>query len=137
MARIKQFKPTKRNINQLIKLYKSGDFSGSFTGLSTFQRELFTSKRIKISKKELWKVLQKIPSYLQMRRPRFHFKRKSYDQIEGFSRLWHADLAQMPKSGQFKYFLLAIDVYTRFIWTVLLKNKKAVSVKSAFQTIFK
>jgi hypothetical protein len=50
------------------------------------------------------------------------------------------DLAEMPadkqgKLGKFKFILVILDGYTRHLWTVLLRNKSASTVKDAFEKV--
>lgn len=52
---------------------------------------------------------------------------------------WDADLMDMTQISEYndgyKYVLLAIDIFSRYVWTVPLKTKQAAEVVKAFQTI--
>ena len=55
---------------------------------------------------------------------------------------WSADLVDMPKEnlgrlGKYRYILTVIDLYTRYAWSIPLKQKTATETKAAFESIFK
>ena len=51
-----------------------------------------------------------------------------------------ADLVEMQQFSKwnkgYKYLLMVIDVFSKYGWIVLLKNKQGETVKEAFQVIF-
>ena len=53
--------------------------------------------------------------------------------------IWGADLAYMQLMGKFnngfRFLLCVIDVFSKYAWVVLLKDKKGVSIVDAFQKI--
>ena len=51
--------------------------------------------------------------------------------------IWNADLIIMPQQNGFKYILTVMDGYTRYAWTVPLKDKKGETVANAFEEIMK
>lgn len=61
--------------------------------------------------------------------------------IKGYDDLWQADLAEfIPhfKINQgYKYILLVIDCYSKFLWTRALKSKNAAEVSEALTSILK
>ena len=52
---------------------------------------------------------------------------------------WDVDTADMRRYDDrgYKYFLLAIDIMSKYVWTVALRTKTAGEIVKAFQTIFK
>ena len=66
-------------------------------------------------------------------------KRKVYS---GFrDNIWGANLADMQliskfKKG-FKFLLCVINIFSKYAWVVLLKDKKGISIVNAFQKILK
>ena len=65
-------------------------------------------------------------------------KRKVYS---GFrDNIWGADLADMllisKFNKRFRFLLCAIDIFSKYAWVVLLKDKKGISIVNAFQKIF-
>ena len=66
-------------------------------------------------------------------------KRKVYS---GFKdNIWSADLADMQLTSKFnkgyKFLLYVIDVFSKYTWVILLKDKKGTSIVDAFQKIIK
>ena len=61
-------------------------------------------------------------------------RRKVYARFKG--NFWAADLAKMgslsSKNKNVKYLLCVIDVFTRYAWVKLLKDKKGTAVLNAF-----
>lgn len=61
--------------------------------------------------------------------------------IKGFDDLWQSDLAQMDlyaKSNRnFKFILVVIDCFSKYVWTKPLKSKSAEDVSHAFEDILK
>ena len=66
-------------------------------------------------------------------------KRKVYSQFKG--NIWGVDLAYMQslsrKNKGIKYLLCAIDLYSKYAFVVLLKDKKGISIVNAFDKIIK
>lgn len=60
--------------------------------------------------------------------------------LKGIDDLWQADLAEFtlfPKQNRgYKYILVVIDCFSKFVWTVSLKNKSGDVVTKAFKEIF-
>ena len=61
--------------------------------------------------------------------------------VSGIDKIWAADLADMQAFSKFnlgiKYLLAVIDVFSKYGYLVLLKDKTGKSVASALKTIFK
>ena len=59
----------------------------------------------------------------------------------GVEKIWAADLVEIQKYSKWnkgvKYLLTVIDVFSKYGWIELLKDKKTESVSSAFEHIFK
>ena len=55
--------------------------------------------------------------------------------------IWGADLADMQLISKFnrgfRFLLCVIDIFSKYAWVVLLKDKKGISIVNAFQSIFK
>jgi len=66
-------------------------------------------------------------------------KRKVY--VNGIDKIWAADLVEMQtfsKSNRgVRYLLTVIDVFSKYGWMLLLKDKTGKSVTDAFKEIFK
>ena len=54
--------------------------------------------------------------------------------------IWGADLADMQSISKFnegfRFLLCVIDISSKYVWDVPLKDKKSVSIVNAFQSIF-
>lgn len=61
--------------------------------------------------------------------------------IKGFDESWESDIAQMDKFAKvnknFKFILVVIDRYSKFMWALPLKTKGGVEVTHAFEGILK
>ena len=71
----------------------------------------------------------------EFRRPETYLKVKSYNKDD----IWAIDLIETinPKNNDnYRYILTVIDLYTRYAWAVPLKNKGAISIKTAFEDLF-
>ena len=66
-------------------------------------------------------------------------KRKVYSQFK--DNIWGVDLADMQslskKNKGIKYLLCAIDLYSKYVFVVPLKDKKGISVTNGFNKINK
>ncbi|KAJ8914482.1 hypothetical protein NQ315_002754 [Exocentrus adspersus] len=59
--------------------------------------------------------------------------------IKGLDDLWQSDLAEMRNDAkdnrQFKYILVVIDCFSKFLWTRPIKNTSGQEVTQAFEDI--
>ena len=66
-------------------------------------------------------------------------KRKVYSQFKG--NIWGVDLADMQslsrKNKGIKYLLCAIDLFSKYAFVILFKDKKGISIVNAFDKIIK
>ena len=70
-------------------------------------------------------------------------KRKVYSSFK--ENIWGVDLADMQliskgtkeRNKRIIYLLCVIDLFSKYVWVVPLKDKKGVSIVNAFQSIFK
>ena len=64
-------------------------------------------------------------------------KRKVYSSFR--DNIWGVDLADMQSLSKYnkgiKYLFCAVDIFSKFVWVVSLKDKKRVSIGNAFQNI--
>ena len=51
--------------------------------------------------------------------------------------IWGSDLADMQLKIKFNFLLCVIDIFSKYVWVVPLKNKKGVSIVNAFGKILK
>ncbi len=122
---------------KILRLWRSPDFSGAFSGALNFKNALEFEKGIKIPIRDLYTILRKDPDYvLELKQKRKRFERREM-KVHGVSILWQADLAIMPSHDNYSAFLLCVDVFSRHIFCEPLKNKSAVTVRKAFRKIFR
>ena len=120
---------------EILKLYKDPNFDGSFSGVRTFCDFVFAEKGIKLSPKHVYDVLKTDPLYLMQMKPVRKFPTRPYD-VQSFGNLCQMDLANMPQFDGFKYFLILIDVFSKHIYALPLKDKTSATVGDAFQKIY-
>ena len=120
---------------EILQLWRSPTFEGSYRGIKTFQVLLKTNLNIDVSQNRLYRILRSDPIFLIHQKPQRNFERRHYD-IKNYGELVQADIAYMFDFDNFKYFLLAVDCFSSKIFTVALKNKDSKSVSIAFEKIF-
>ena len=56
-------------------------------------------------------------------------------------KIWGADLAIMQLINKFnkgfRFLLCVIDIYSKYAWVILLKNKNCITITNAFQKLLK
>jgi hypothetical protein len=96
------------------------------------------SARAKIKKKDAEDFLQSVDAYTLHRPVVRNFLRRKMI-CPGIDHLWQLDLAQfdsiMRENDNKAYILVAIDCFSRYMWTRVIKNKSAESVTDAFVDI--
>lgn len=111
---------------------------GSFSGLSTFKRHSASAKSLKHS--TVKRFLLEQDAYT------LHYpRRKNYKRNKiispGKDYLWQADLVDISALSKFnyniKYLLTVVDVFSKYAWVIVLKNKSSSAMVEAFERIFK
>ncbi|CAF0995993.1 unnamed protein product [Brachionus calyciflorus] len=108
----------------------------SFTGHTSFNHTL-KNKKLK-NKLNNW--LSEQEPYTLHRPIKKKFPReKVYS--NGIDDLWQADLVDVSNISRenqgFKFLLTIIDVFSKFVWVIALKNKMSESILQALKSIFK
>lgn len=118
------------------KTYQDPSHAGSFGGVDA----LFRAAKGTVSKKEIGKWLEGIDAYTLHKPARRSFLRNRVI-VSGINDQFQADLVDMQKwSGYnkgFRYLLTCIDVFSKYAWTVPLKNKTGKAIIDAFTLIFR
>jgi hypothetical protein len=120
---------------EILTLYNDPMFDGSFSGVKTFRDFLYSEKNELVSEKRLYEILKKDKNYLLHMKPTRKFPTRPYD-VQSFGNCVQIDLAEMPKFENYKYFLVAIDVFSKHLYTRPLKSKTSKEVGEAFQSIY-
>jgi len=113
---------------------------GSFMGLNKFKNEL-EKRKIKISNKDVKNYLKQEESYtIHKYIPKKQFRRNKTISY-GIDYCWQADLVDMSNLKNYNddntFILTVIDVFSRFAFAKIIKNKSAQAVVKAFDEIFK
>ena len=117
------------------EIYFNPSHPGSFGGVNRLYKNL---KQYGYSREQAKDFLMRQPVYTLHRSRKFHFKRNP---IITYSKdyQWQCDLADMKKySGAnygYKYLLVVIDCFTKYLWVRALKSKQPGDVKRAFENI--
>ena len=93
-----------------------------------------------ISKSKIKNILKSIPSYTLHKQPRKKFKRRPIMTSRpglymNCDLLEYSELSKTNKN--YRYLLVCQDMFSRYVYTEFLKNKKADSVVAAFKIFFK
>ena len=135
-------KLTNEEVNQISTFYYDTSKNAAYTSVSKLHRAM----KKKISLGKIKKFLQSQESYTVLKPVRRKFQ-KSKVVSPYMDYMWDADTANMTfydkkddkiaKSFNdgYKYFLVVIDVFSRFLWTKALKTLKADETRSALSEI--
>ena len=115
------------------EFYQNPKFSGAFSGQQAFYRSLKDVGK-KVTRKKVKEYLKSDDVYTlhkPVKRPRRY--RRVYTKRIGY--LYQADLIDVTKYGEenygYKWMLLVIDTFSKYLWVFPLKNKKGESVTNA------
>ena len=98
-------------------------------------KNLYDSKQTKTNQESKQKIRETLAAELHKQFKRPKQLRKVY--FKSKDNIWNADLIIMPQQNNYKYILTVMDGYTRYAWTVPLKDKKGETVVNAFEEIMK
>ena len=118
---------------QLTKSEKLGQ--GARAAKTEAIKNLYDSKQTKTNQESKQKIRETLAAELHKQFKRPKQLRKVY--FKSKDNIWNADLIIMPQQNNYKYILTVMDGYTRYAWTVPLKDKKGETVANAFEEIMK
>lgn len=76
----------------------------------------------------------------ELHKPARRFYKRRRTILKGIDDLWQADLADFQKfctvNKGYKFILVIIDCFSKFVWTVALKDKTSTSIANAFEHLF-
>jgi len=117
------------------KQFFNPKLSGSFSGAATFLK----NRKFK-DKNEVIKELNSLNTYTLHKPVREKFKRRRVF-VPFIDWQWCADLVDMQKYSKvnrgFRYILTVIDSFSKFLFTIPLKDKKGLTLKRAFTKILR
>jgi len=122
----------------LTRIYFDSKQPGAFAGPLKLQKILKQNNYI-IKLKDIKVWLQEHDAYTLLRPTRYKFKRRRIV-TTGIDDLWDADLADVSNIAQhndgMRYWLVAIDLFSRHVWVVPVLSKHHTHILQAFHTLF-
>ena len=120
---------------EILKLWRSPLFTGSFSGIKTFKICLKLEKDIDVSESRLYSILKTDPIFIIHQKRHKELDRRHLD-INNYGELVFGDLAVMFPYEGFQYFLLVVDGFSSKIFVRPLKAKNSTIVAKALSDIF-
>ena len=122
----------------LTQLYYNPKRSGALGGVERLYRDVKKDGKYDISRAQLKKWLMKQDTYTLHKPARRHYKRNRII-VGGIDELWQMDLADMQtmaaENDGYRYLLVCIDVFSKYLWVIPLKNKTGPALVTAFKKI--
>jgi hypothetical protein len=120
---------------QILELWRSPLFVGSYSGVKTFQACLKLEKNISISEKKLYQVLKQDPVFLIHQKGATKIQRRHLV-LNNYGEVVFGDIAYMYPYNDYKYFVLVVDGFSGKIFVRPLKSKNSAIVALALDSIF-
>ena len=121
---------------EIRRTWKNARLSGSFSGISGFMQ----NRKKWNNRKEVEKELSMLRGFALHRPIRIRFKRNKI-WAHYTNSIWGADLWDCQKFAKhnknYRFVLFVIDSFSKFLYTVPIKNKTASSVIPAFKQVFR
>lgn len=122
----------------LNSIYFDANHPASYAGTDKLYSVVQREGKFKISRRRIQEWLQDQEAYSLTRKARRNFPRSRVI-VEGMDSMWDVDLMDMNSlhkhNDQVKYVLVAIDVFSRFVWCEPVQSKRGEDVAVAFQHI--
>ena len=122
----------------LTHVYYNPKRSGGLGGVERLYRDVKKDGKYDISRAQLKKWLMKQDTYTLHKPARRHYKRNRVI-VGGIDELWQMDLADMQAiatdNDGYRYLLVCIDVFSKFVWVIPLKTKTGPALVTAFKKI--
>ena len=119
--------------------YYNPSSPGAFSGLEKFYKIIREEGKFQLNKKDVERWLQGQDTYTVHRPVRRKFKRNRVI-VSHIDSQWDGDLMDMSSlakyNNHYRYILLLIDIFSRFVWAVPLKNKSAIEVVKGLKRVF-
>jgi len=121
---------------EILKLWRNPDFEGSYRGIKVFRLLLKTNYDIDVSEKRLYNIIKHDSIYLLHKKPNRKIARRFYD-VTYYGEVVQMDLASMYEYDSYKYFILAIDIYTSKCFVEPMKTKTSLETAQCLKKIIK
>jgi len=131
----------KKNEDEYLrKIYFNPEFSASFTGPDKLFRFVKKDGKFQFSKKDIKKWIQSQEVYTTNRLVKHKIKRHKVI-APYIDYMWDADTASLVNYKEDNdgkgYFVLVIDIMSRYVWTQAVKTPSASEILKVFKTILK
>ena len=124
----------------LHSIYYDPSHAGSYGGLEKLYRAVRREGKYVLGRTKILKWLQKQETFTLHQRIRRNFKRQRVI-VLNIDYQWDADTASMTVYAKdndgFGYFLLVVDIFSRYVWTVHLRSTKGVEMVEALKSVFR
>ena len=122
----------------LTQVYYNPKRSGGLGGVERLYRDVKKDGKYDISRAQLKKWLMKQDTYTLHKPARRHYRRNRVI-VGGIDELWQMDLADMQaiaaENDGYRYLLVCIDIFSKFVWVIPLKTKTGPALVTAFKEI--
>ena len=122
----------------LSSVYYNPKRTGGLGGVERLYRDVKKDGKYDISRAQLKKWLMKQDTYTLHKPARRPYRRNRVI-VGGIDELWQMDLADMQSiadnNGGYRYLLVCIDVFSKYVWVIPLKNKTGPALVTAFKVI--
>ena len=124
----------------LEKIYFNPEHPASFENPKRLYKAVKADGKYTISHSQIKRWIQNKESYSKNKGLNRQFQRSRVI-VSGIDDQWDADLASFisfsDENDGYKYLLCVIDIFSRFAWIEVMKDKKADSIVSAFNKILR
>ncbi|XP_048775517.2 uncharacterized protein LOC130049380 [Ostrea edulis] len=124
----------------LRKLYYTPGNPGSFGGPEKLYQAVKQDGKYKIGRRRIRQFLNNEDSYSLMKPIRRTFPRSKVV-VDTIDSMWDGDLADVsnisPKNEGYKFLLVLIDIFSRYLFIVPLKNKQHQNITDGLKSVFK
>ncbi len=121
----------------LTQVYYNPENPVSFSGLEKIYRYVKENSDLEITRKDIREFLQKQDTYTGHKQIVRNFPTQRVI-VSSIGYQWDLDLASLQNKSKYndgyKYFLLAIDCFSKFVYTAKLKTKQPSEVMIAFES---
>jgi hypothetical protein len=136
---MKKRKKEEKRQNYLKQIYFNPSHPAAFSGIDKISKFLSERGKYHFTREEIKKWLQSQEVHSTNLLPKYFTKRRKVI-VPYIDYMWDVDTASLQDYAKenegFGYFMLAIDIFSRFVWCVAIKTPSGNQVKKAFTSIF-
>lgn len=119
-------------------IYFNPSHAGAFAGLEKLYKVVKNEAKYQLSRKQIKEWLQNRDEYTVQRDVKRKFNRRKIV-VSGIDTQWGIDLASVENISKFndgiKYLLVAVDVFSKYLFVEPLEGRKAKDVVNGFERI--